>query len=256
MVVWRLWHKVIRSRVDWFSFIAYICMLSLILNNMKTNKNLFIILLSTSSLIGGIWAVMSIIKERKETSVQIDSPQIKIDPSKIDITIEGNDMTKKYPGSANAKSPGQVVISIDSKQGQIYFNDSKVLFGTSSDSIFELIGNPDRFKTIVSNSSTYIFDRFGFYIRTDSNNSFSALSIYFKAGKLDISPKSIFSSKIIVDGIEISEKSVAEDLFMKLKLDKHPLAKDNYIKEASTLKLVLNFNSPDEELVNLFVETK
>lgn len=223
---------------------------------MKANKNLFIILMSIASLIGGIWAVISIIKERNESSILVDSPQIKIDPGKIDISIEGNDMTKKYLGSANRKSPGQVVISIDTKQGQIYFNDSKVLFGALSESIFELVGNPDRFKTIVSNSSTYIFDGFGFYIRTDSNNSFSAISIYYKAGKLDISPKSIYSAIIIVDGIEISKKSVAEDLITKLKLEKHPLAKDNYIKEASTLKLVLNFDSPDGELVNLFVETK
>jgi hypothetical protein len=212
--------------------------------------------MSTASLIGGIWAVLSIIKERNESTILVDSPQIKIDPSKIDISIEGNDMTKKYPGSANHKSPEQVVISIYTKQGQIYFNDSKVLFGALSESIFELVGNPDRFKTIVSNSSTYIFDGFGFYIRTDSSNSFSALSIYYKAGKLDISPKSIYSAKIIVDGIEISKKSVAEDLITKLKLEKHPLAKDNYIKEASTLKLLLNFDSPDGELVNLFVETK
>jgi len=76
---------------------------------MKSNKNLFIILISIISLLAGIWAIMDLIKERKKASIKDELSTIKIigvieNPDTISSPIldtfriqEGKVFFQKYP---------------------------------------------------------------------------------------------------------------------------------------------------------------
>ena len=104
--------------------------------------------------------------------------------------------------------------------------------------------------------TTYIFDKFGFYLRSNDNKRIDALSVYFRLGKLDISPKSTYNSRILINDIELTKELKAEDLIKKLELENHPFARNNYVNKNGELNLLLNFESPENNLVNIMVEAK
>jgi hypothetical protein len=216
-------------------------------------KNIFLILISVFCLIAGTWTIVDLYKNtNKYTTHKLDLSNL--DLSKIEINIEGQDLTRPYIDSINTSHPTNVRFNISTNTDNDNINDLNTLF-TSSANLFETLGAPNRFKTVVKNSNSYVYDEYGFYIKTNEQMDVVSYSIYFQKGTLDVAPKKEYNGTIKIDGIDIMSTFKIKSLDSKLNVQDY-LAPHNYILRGADENIIFNFDSPSETLVNILIEKK
>lgn len=216
-------------------------------------KNVFLLLISVICLTVGTWTIVGLYKSLNKPKAQnIDLSQL--DLSKIELNIEGQDLTKPYIDSVHTKRPEQVNFSITRDGNRDKINQLNALFINSKE-LFHEIGAPNRIKSVVKNFPSYVFDNLGFYIKTDSTNRVISYSIYFQKGTLDVAPTRSYNGVLTIDGMEIKPNWSKEQYIEQLGLQEY-LAPNNYLLKGTEKNIIFSFHSSDSSLVNILVEEK
>jgi hypothetical protein len=204
-----------------------------------------------------IWTIVSLVQDVKSDKEKKKGvAREKVDLSEANIVFGENDLISPYPDSLQVKVPIINDISTDIRDGKILVDRKVVRPGsTGIDSAFRIFGTPQRYRTIVRNMPTYIYDEQGFYIITDSMGIITSLNIQFRKGDLNISPEMPYTKSLEINGYEIYPESSRLELIRKLGLTEIKTGdKSGYITDTDKIRLAFEFDPKDDTLVKVSIK--
>jgi hypothetical protein len=204
-----------------------------------------------------VWSIVSLVqdfKRGKEKSKGVE--QEKVDLSEVEIIFGENDLITPYPDSLMIKAAPVQEISANSTNGYILINKKTIRPGTTIiDSVFKFIGTPQRYRTIVRNLQTYIYDEQGIYVIADSMGVVSSLNIHFRNGKLSISPQMSYTKSFEINGYEIYSNSTRLELIRAFGLTEIKMAgKSSYVVDANNIRLLFDFDLQGDNLIKVSIK--
>jgi len=206
-------------------------------------------LLSFISLGATLWSLISIYTQPKSTKNEnMEMYTYSHRSSPIDTVGKLLD----FQSNIVRRSPKHLIVSVNTVVGELKLNKKRIKYGIPLDSIFDITGNPTRYKKIVFSNlaiyTYYYFDSFGVYFIADPQKKLKVMSIQFKKGLSGVTLHSVYDTSLTIDKKIISKKSLKKEIIQDLDIKEYPKIKDTYVKETEKLKLQFIFTSYSDEL--------
>lgn len=218
------------------------------------SKKILIILISIVCFIAGTWTIVNLYNSQKAKNETKQLGLSKIDLSKVEINIEGQDLTKPFTETVSTARPEEMNIQYLGNGKIDKLNSLNSPF-TIIDSLYNEIGAPTRYKSIMKNFTSYVYDDLGFYVKSDEQKRIRTYSIYFQNGKLDIAPKQKFEGDLIIDNFKVSSTTKLEELKDQFSVEVY-LSSNNYYFEREEKRFVFSYDENTKKLINVMVEKK